>query len=113
MPQENIWFHKNDNESFDMLDLCLDSNNNKLFGYKDSYYYYDIDAKKILLIKSGYNKHIIRYYYANKMAFVPLQIKIKNFFYVNYIYLQTMIEQYLFIVMIKNFLKNVEKYRIR
>ena len=60
-----------------MLDLCL--NNNKRFGYKDSYYYYDIDVKKIL-IKNGYDKHIIRYYDVNKMAFVPLQLKMKNFF---------------------------------
>ena len=35
---------KND-ESYDMLDLCLNNNNNnKYFGYKDSYYYYDIDV---------------------------------------------------------------------
>ena len=40
----NIWFHENDDQSYDMLDLCL--NNNKLFGYKDSYYYYDIDVKQ-------------------------------------------------------------------
>ena len=24
MAQENIWFHKNDDESYHMLDLCLD-----------------------------------------------------------------------------------------
>ena len=76
--QENIWLHRNDDESYDMLDICLD--NNKLFGHKDSYYYYDIDVKKILLIKSSCNKYIIRYYDVNKMAFVPLQLKIKNFF---------------------------------
>ena len=27
----------------------------RLFEYKDSYYYYDIVVKKILLIKNGYN----------------------------------------------------------
>ena len=48
MAQENIWFHKND--------LYLD--NIRLFGYKDSYNYYDIDVKKISLIKNGYNKYI-------------------------------------------------------
>ena len=65
----------------------------RLFEYKDSYYYYDIVVKKILLIKNGYNKYIIRYYDANKMVFVPLLLKIKNFFWgVNYIHLQTMIE---------------------
>ena len=78
MEQENIWFHKNDDQSYDLFDLCL--NNNKLFEYKGSYYYCDIDTKKILLIKSGYNEYIIRYYDVNKMAFVPLQLKIKNFF---------------------------------
>ena len=78
MTQENIWFHRNVDESYDMLDICLD--NNKLFGHKDSYYYYDIDVTKILLIKNSYNKYIIRYYDVNKMAFVPLQLKIKNFF---------------------------------
>ena len=52
----------------------------RLFEYKDSYYYYDIVVKKILLIKNGYNKYIVRYYDVNKMAFVPLQLKIKLFF---------------------------------
>ena len=61
-----------------MIDLYRDDN--RLFGNKDSYYYYDIDVKKISLIKNGYNKYIIRYYDVNKMAFVPLQLKIKNFF---------------------------------
>ena len=32
------------------------------------------------MIKRGYNKHIIRYYDVNKMAFVLLQLKMKNFF---------------------------------
>ena len=79
MISKNIWSHKNDDESYDMVDLHIDSN--RLFGYKDAYYYYDIDVKKILLIKNGYNKYIIRYYDVNKRAFVPLQLKIKNFFY--------------------------------
>ena len=42
MAKVNIWFHENDDQSYDMLNLCL--NNNKYFGYKDSYYYYDIDV---------------------------------------------------------------------
>ena len=94
-----------------MVDLYQ---NIRFFGYKDSYSYYDIDVKKILLIKSGYNKYIIRHYdvNVNKIVFVQLQLKIKNFFGGNYIHLQTMIESYLFIVIIKNFLENVEKYRI-
>ena len=36
-----------------MLDLYLD--NNKLFGYKDSYNYYDIDVKRILSLKKSYH----------------------------------------------------------
>ena len=70
----------------------------RLFEYKDSYYYYDIVVKKILLIKNGYNKYIVRYYDVNKMAFVPLQLKIKLFFFGgggragSYIHLQTMID---------------------
>ena len=78
---KNIWLYKSDDESYDMLDLCLNNNNNnKLFGYKDSDCYYDIDVKKILLIKNGYNKHIIRHYDdVNERAFVPLQLKIKFF----------------------------------
>ena len=55
MAQENIWFHKNNGESYDMVDLYLDDI--RLFGYKDSYNYY-IDVKKISLIKNGYNKYI-------------------------------------------------------
>ena len=49
MAQENIWFYKNDDESYDMVDLYLDDV--RLIGYKDSYNYYDIDVKKILLKK--------------------------------------------------------------
>ena len=79
MIPKKIWFQKNDDESYDVADLHIDSN--RFFGYKDAYFYYDIDVKRILLIKNGYNKYIIRYYDVNKRAFVPLQLKIKNFFY--------------------------------
>ena len=79
MIPKKIWFQKNDDESYDVVDLHIDSN--RFFGYKDAYFYYDIDVKRILLIKNGYNKSIIRYYDVNKRAFVPLQLKIKNFFY--------------------------------
>ena len=61
--------------SYAMVDLYQ---NNKFFGYKGSYNYYDIDVKKILLIKNSYNEYIIRYYDVNKMKFVPLQLKINN-----------------------------------
>ena len=73
-----------------MVDLYLD--NIRLFGYKDSYNYYDIDVKKIVLFKKSYNEYIIRYYDVNKRTIVPLQLKIKDFLGVNYLYLQTMIE---------------------
>ena len=47
MTGENIMFFENDNESHFMVDLYLD--NNRLFGYEDSYNYYDIDVDNILL----------------------------------------------------------------
>ena len=68
-----------------MVDLYLD--NIRLFGYKGSHYNYDIDVKKIVLSKKSYNKCIIRYYDVNKSTLVPLQLKIKKFFWVNYLYL--------------------------
>ena len=67
----------NQAESYNIVDLYL--NNNKFFGYKDFYNYYDIDVDKILLFRSC-NEYIIRYYDVNKMKVVPLQLKIKNFF---------------------------------
>ena len=77
MDQENIMFMGNMDNSYTMVDLYQ---NNKFFGYKDSYNYYDIDVKKILLIKNNYNEYFIRYYDVNKMKFVPLQLKTKNFY---------------------------------
>ena len=88
MDQENIMFFKNYDKSYTMVDLYLDD---KFFGYKDSYNYYDIDVNKILLFKKSNNEYIIRYNDVNKMTIVPLQLKIKNFFLVNYRHLQTII----------------------
>ena len=88
MDQENIMFFKNQDKSYTMVDLYL---NNRFFGYKDSYNYYDIDVDKILLFKKSNNEYIIRYNDVNKMTIVPLQLKIKNFFLVNYRHLQTII----------------------
>ena len=51
-----------------MDDLYL---NNRFFGYKDSYNFYDIDVDKILF-KKGDNEYIIRYNAVNKMTIVPL-----------------------------------------
>ena len=83
-----------------MVELYLD--NIRLFGYKGSYNHYDIDVKKIVLSKQSYNEYVIRYYDVNKLAIVPLQLKIILVFFlgeggvgaggVNYIHLQTMIE---------------------
>ena len=77
MNQNNIMCMGNTDNSYAMVVLYQ---NNKFFGYKDSYNYYDIDVKKILLIKNNYNKYFIRYYDVNKMKFVPLQLKTKNFY---------------------------------
>ena len=77
MDQENIMFMGNMDNSYTMVDLYQ---NNKFSGYKDSYNYYDIDVKKILLIKNSYKEYFIRYYDVNKMKFVPLQLKTKNFY---------------------------------
>ena len=85
-----MMFFKNQDESYTIVDLYL---NNRFFGYKDSYNYYDIDVDNILLFKKSNNEYIIRYKNVNKMIIAPLQLKIKNsFFGVNYIYLQTIIE---------------------
>ena len=48
MDEENIMFSKNQDELYTMVDLYL---NNRFFGYKGSYNYYDIDVNKILLFK--------------------------------------------------------------
>ena len=78
MAQGNIMFFKNEDESYDMFDLYLD--NIRLFGYKDSYNYYDIDVKKILLSKKSDNEYIIRYYDVIKRTIVHLQLKRNIFF---------------------------------
>ena len=70
MTGENIMFFENDNESYTMVDLYLD--NNRFFGYEDSYNYYDIDVDNILLFKKGDNEYIIRYNDVNKMKVAPL-----------------------------------------
>ena len=51
------------------------------FFHEDAYYYYDIDVDRILLFKKSDNKYFIRYKHSNKMDIVPLQLKIKNFYY--------------------------------
>ena len=46
MDQKNIMFFENDDKSYTIIDLFL---NSRFLGYKDSYNYYDIDVDKILL----------------------------------------------------------------
>ena len=70
-------FFENDDESCTIFYLYLD--NNRFFGYKDSCNYSDIDVDNILLFEKSYNEYIIRYNDVNKMAVVPLELKIKNF----------------------------------
>ena len=77
MDQEIIMFMENQDNLYTMVDLYQ---NNRFFGYKDSYNYYDIDVDKILLFKKSDNEYIIRYNDVNKMMIVPLQLKIKNFY---------------------------------
>ena len=50
-------FFKNQDKSYTMVDLYL---NNRFFGYKDSYNYYDIDVIRYYLKKND-NEYIIRY----------------------------------------------------
>ena len=78
MDQENIMFYKNKDKLYTMTDLYL--NHNISFRYEDSYNYYDIDVDKILFVKSN-NEYIIIYNDVNKMKIVPLQLKIKNFYF--------------------------------
>ena len=46
MDQNNIMFMENMENSYAMVDLYQ---NNKCFGYKDSYNYYDIDVMILML----------------------------------------------------------------
>ena len=78
MDQENIMFFENDDKSYTVVDLYI--NSNRYLKYIDSYNYYDIDVDKILLFKKSDNEHIIRYNDVNKMMIVPMQLKINNFY---------------------------------
>ena len=76
MDEENIMFFENDDKSYSVADLYI--NSNIYLKYIDPYNYYDIDVDKILLFKKSGNKYIIRYNNVNKMMIVPLQLKINN-----------------------------------
>ena len=73
MDQNNIASFENDDKSYTIIDLYL---NSRFLEYTDSYKYYDIDVDKILLSKKSDNEYIIRYYDVNKMMIVLLQLKI-------------------------------------
>ena len=75
MDQNNITSFENDDKSYTIIDLYL---NSRFLGYKDSYNYYDIDVDEILLFKKSDNEYTIRYIDVNKMMIVPLQLKINN-----------------------------------
>ena len=77
MDQWNIMFFKNQDKSYNIVDLYL--NHNIFFGYKSSCTYYDIDIDKILLFVKSDNEYIIRYNDVNKKKIVSLQLKIENF----------------------------------
>ena len=49
MNAENIRLSKNNDGSYLITDIYLD--NNRFYGYKDSYNYYDIDVHKIIVYK--------------------------------------------------------------
>ena len=78
MAGEKIMFFENDDESYTLVDLYL--NNNRFFGCKVSYNYYDIDAGNVLLFKKSYNEYVIKYNDVNKMKVAPLKLKVMNFF---------------------------------
>ena len=77
MDQENIMFFENDDKSYTVVDLYI--NSNRYLKYIDSCNYYDIDVDKILLLKKSDNEYFVRYNDVNKNKIVPLQLKINNF----------------------------------
>ena len=75
MAEENMFF-ENDDKSYTVADIYINSNG--YLKYIDSHNYYDIDDDKILLFKKSDYKYIIRYNDVNKMMILPLQLKIDN-----------------------------------
>ena len=69
-------FFENDDKSYTVVDLCI--NSNRYLEYIDSYNYYDIDVDKISLFKKSDNEYIVRYNDVNKIMIVPLQLIINN-----------------------------------
>ena len=77
MDQNNITSFENDDKSYTIIDLYL---NSRFLECKDPYNYEDIDIDKILLFKKSDNEYVIRYSDVNKMMIVPLQLKINTFY---------------------------------
>ena len=109
MDPKNIRFYVRNKLCF-IVDLYQ---KNMCFYDEDAYYYYDIDVDRILLFQKSNNKYFTRYQDSNKINIVPLQLKIKNFYYeIHYddgynerIYIENSDK--------KDFLKKLEKYGIR
>ena len=80
--------------------------------HEDSYNYYDTDVDNILLFKKSGNEYIIMYNDVNKMKVAPLQLKIMSLFCEIHTY-ENSDRAAIFRMMIKNFLKNAEKYGIK
>ena len=80
------------------------------YEYEDSYNYYDVDVDKILPQKKSDNEYVIRYTDLNRMKFLSLKLKIKNFFGKLSTFRSN--DRVIFIIMINKFLKNAEKYGI-
>ena len=66
-------FFENDDKSYTVVELYI--NSNIYLRYIDSYNYYYIDVDEILLFKKSDNEYIIRCNDVNKMMIVPLQLK--------------------------------------
>ena len=77
MVEENIMFFENDDKSYTVVDLYI--NSNRYLKYIDSCNYYDIDVDKILLLKKSDNEYFVRYNDVNKNKIIPSQLKINNF----------------------------------
>ena len=69
-------FFENDDKSYTVVELYI--NSNIYLRYIDSYNYYYIDVDEILLFKKSDNEYIIRYNHVNKMMIVPLHLRINN-----------------------------------
>ena len=100
MSPKNLKFYVS-NESYFIVDQYK---KDTCFYDEDTYYYYDIDVDRISLYKKRDNEDLVRYNHLNKMDIVPLQLKIKNFYYEILIIIMV-IRRYILKITIKNFLR--------